>query len=106
MCTWHVWSRPLAGIDLGGGSQDFSTVIVTSRDPGFVPTGSLNSICTGNPTLTFCYAYDGSLRGGISFIHSYNGGGLGSADDPIVRGIDDFVPAVASGEWKPPSQGS
>jgi hypothetical protein len=83
----HVYSNALAGVDLGGGSQDFRAVIVTSRDPGFIPTGSLQSICTGNPTQTFCYDYDGSLSGGISFIHSYNGGGLGSADDPIVRDV-------------------
>jgi hypothetical protein len=83
----HVWSKSLTGIDLGGGSQDFRAVIVTSRDPAFAATGSLDSICTDNPTQTFCYTYDGSLSGGISFIHSYNGGGTGTADVPIVRDV-------------------
>jgi hypothetical protein len=74
----HVYRNnlPFDAVDLGGGSQDFRAVIVTSRDPGFIPTGSLQSICTGDPTQTFCYEYDGSLKGGISFIHSYNGGGV------------------------------
>ena len=103
----HVWSKSLTGIDLGGGSQDFHAVIVTSRDPAFTATGSLDSICTGNPTQTFCYTYDGSLRGGVSFIHSYNGGGLGTLIAPIIRdvtlaggcGVDVSAPARPSNPY-------
>ena len=85
----HVYrsTTPLNPVDLGGGSQDFRAVVVTSLDPSFTATGSLNSICTGNPTQTFCYEYDGSLKGGISFIHSYNGGGGGSVTNPIIRDV-------------------
>ncbi|HEU4972338.1 MAG TPA: pilus assembly protein TadG-related protein [Gaiellaceae bacterium] len=86
----HVYrnTTPFNAVDLGGGSQDFRVVVVTSRDPGFIPTGSLQAICTGNPTQTFCYDYDGSLSGGISFIHAYNGGGGSpSATSPVVRDV-------------------
>ena len=83
----QVWSKSLTGIDLGGGSQDFRVVVVTSRSR-LRCHGSLDSICTGNPTQTSCYDYDGSLSGGISFIHSYNaGGGSPSATNPIARDV-------------------
>ena len=56
--------------------------------PGFVATGSLDSICTATPLQTSCYDYDGSVSGGISFIHSYNaGGGTPSATNPIARDV-------------------
>jgi hypothetical protein len=82
-----VWSNTITPVDLGNGSSAFGTVIVASRDPGFVVnSGSLQSICTQNPTQTKCYS-GASATSGISFIHAYPGGGAGTANDPIVRDV-------------------
>ncbi len=84
----NVWSKTLTGISFGGGSQNFNTVVVASRDPNVVVTGSLQAICSQNPTQTHCYAYGGALTNGISFIHSYNsGGGSPGATNPVMRDV-------------------
>jgi hypothetical protein len=84
----NVWSKTLTGISFGGGSQQFNTVVVASRDPNVQVTGSLHDICTQNTTQTHCYAYGGALTNGISFIRAYNeGGGSPGATNPVVRDV-------------------
>ena len=63
-------------------------IVVVSRSPNPISlNGTLNQICTQNPTQTKCYG-GGTLNSGISFIHAYtppNGGGSASA--PLIGGV-------------------
>jgi hypothetical protein len=88
--AWHTTS-PTGVTANFNGNENFSAVVVASRDPGFslnAGNGSLYDICHQNLTQTHCYGPGTTLQQGISFIHSYTDAGGGTLQAPIIRGVD------------------
>ena len=84
MAAWH---KDVSGVNLNG-NENFSAVVVASRDPGMSLSGSLRDICNQNPTQTHCYGPGTTLQTGISFIHSYSDSGSGSPSGALVRQVE------------------
>jgi hypothetical protein len=84
MAAWH---KDVSGVNLNG-NENYSAVVVASRDPGMSLTGSLKTICTQNPTQTHCYGPGTTLQQGISFIHSYSDAGGGGTLGAKVRQVE------------------
>jgi Putative Flp pilus-assembly TadE/G-like len=95
-----VWRQDVGGVNFNG-ADNFSTVIVASRDPAMSLTGTLSTICSQNPVQTHCYA-GSSLTSGLSFIHSYKGSGSGTTDTPIIRQVELAGGCGPSGSWSNP----
>jgi len=93
---WSEWVTPVGQEDvtLDGGHDNTGVMILVSKnDPTPIMTGSLATICNQDPGLVKCYGTGASQTSGLSFIHGYNGGGGGTLQNPIVRGVE----LVASG---------
>jgi hypothetical protein len=83
-----IWSKDAISPVGINGNDNFSVVILASKDPKNLVSlgGTLSTICNQNPTQTHCYA-GGTLTSGVSFIHAYSSQGNGSAQNPIVRDV-------------------
>jgi hypothetical protein len=87
-----AWHQDVTGVNFNG-NENYSAVVVASRDPGFslnAGNGSLQAICNQNAIQTHCYGPGTTLQQGISFIHSYSDAGGGSPAGALIRGVDLF----------------
>ena len=85
-----AWHQDVTGVNFNG-NENYSAVVVASRDPGFSLTagnGSLAAICSQNPNQTHCYGPGTTLQQGISFIHFYSDAGGGGPASALIRGVD------------------
>jgi hypothetical protein len=82
-----VWKKDfISPVGINGG-ENFGVVVVVSRSTTPISlSGTLNQICSQNPTQTRCHAGK-QLTDGVSFIHAYSTTGTGSASAPIIRGV-------------------
>ena len=87
LSAYNVWHADVTGVDLNG-NENFGVVIVVSRDPAVSLTGSLQTICSQDPTQVTCYRKPYSSTGGLSFIHSYSDAGSGTRANPFVRQVE------------------
>ena len=80
-----VWLKDnIAPVGING-NDNFSTVIVASRNPSAsLSPSTLSLICS--QVDTHCYA-GSSLSSGASFIHRYSTSGSGSAGAPLIRDV-------------------
>jgi len=88
--AYSVWkqSSVIGGYGPVGlnGSDNFSVIILVSRDPAASLSGSLNTICNQNPVQTKCIT-GSSLNSGASFIHAYSTSSGAGLQDPQVRDV-------------------
>jgi len=87
--SFNVWqaSSSAKGVLVGlNGSDNFSVIILVSRDPAVSLTGSLSQICNQNPVQTRCLAGD-TLTSGVNFIHAYSTSSSATLQDPQIRDV-------------------
>jgi putative Flp pilus-assembly TadE/G-like protein len=88
---WSEWTTPVGQetVTLDGGHENTGIVILVSKNDT-TPTlsGDLSDTCTQDPGLVACYGNPTGLTSGLSFIHGYNGGSMGTLQTPIVRGVE------------------
>jgi Putative Flp pilus-assembly TadE/G-like len=79
-----LWTGPAVSVDIG--SAHTGVVIALSGKQGWVPSGSLSSIC--NQVLVQCYQGDETGPWtGLSHIQGYSTAGTGSPTAPILRDV-------------------
>lgn len=102
---WSEWTTPVGqeDITLDGGRENTGVIILVSKqDATPVISGTLSAICNQDPDLVACYGNPASATSGLSFIHGYNGGSVGSLQTPIVRGVELTAVGCPAGDDSAP----
>jgi hypothetical protein len=93
LLPWSEWETAAGQPSLFFSTPNPNTgvIVLVSKNDSNPLDGVPNTVsgyCNQDPGLVACYGRPVGSLSGLSFIHSYNGGGDGSYADPIVRSVE------------------